>query len=201
MIERLGLLLLSYFLGAIPTGYWLGRIWKGIDIRSFGSGNLGATNVLRVLGPVPGMFTLACDGLKGVVPVLVAQYLFPGDLLLHAVTGMVAIVGHTTSIFVHFRGGKGVATAAGVFSVLMPFPCACAGFMFVVTVALTRFVSLGSLLGVLTLVISSFIFSTQRPLVWTAAAVAAFVVWTHRGNIQRLREGTENRIQWPKKNT
>jgi len=198
--SREGLIFVAYVLGSIPTGYWLGLAWEGIDVRRQGSGNLGATNVFRVLGTGPGLLTLTIDILKGWAPVLCARHLFPQDLALALATGLAAILGHTTSVFVRFRGGKGVATSAGVFAALLPLPTAAAVLVFAVVFAVTRYVSLGSLVAVLTLAASSFMVSTPRPLSWAAVLVAVFVVWTHRANILRLRNGTENRLSWHKKN-
>ena len=198
--SQAGLLIVAYFIGSIPTGYWLGLAWKGIDVRKQGSGNLGATNVFRVLGTFPGLLTLAIDILKGWVPVLWTRHLFPQSLSLALAAGLAAILGHTTSVFVRFRGGKGVATSAGVFAALLPLPFTAAAVVFAIVFAATRFVSLGSMLAVLTLAASSFMVSAPRPLSWAAVLVAVFVVWTHRSNIQRLRNGTENRLSWHKKN-
>jgi glycerol-3-phosphate acyltransferase PlsY len=199
-LSEVGLLIVAYFLGSIPTGYWVGLAWKGIDVRKQGSGNLGATNVFRVLGTGPGLLTLAIDILKGWIPVIWAMHYFPQNLFLAAATGMVAIMGHATSVFVGFRGGKGVATSAGVFAALLPVPFAAAAAAFVIVFTATRYVSLGSLVAVLTLVISSFMLSAPSPLAWATVFIALFVFWTHRTNIQRLRNGTENRLSWPKKN-
>src|SRR5580765_1517553 len=105
----IGIILASYLIGSIPTGYWLGKLWKGIDVRQQGSGNLGATNVFRVLGVAPGIVTLLLDILKGIAPVMWVQHVHPGDLGLAVAAGLAAIMGHMTSIFVRFRGGKGVA--------------------------------------------------------------------------------------------
>jgi len=198
-LSRVGFLLGTYLLGSIPTGYWLGRSWKGIDIRQHGSGNLGATNVYRVLGPGPALFTFTMDCLKGLIPVIAAKHFFPNDTLMMTLAGVIAILGHTMSVFVRFRGGKGMATSTGVFAALMPLPASVAIAVFIAVTVSTRYVSLGSILGSLTLVASSFIFSAPRPLAWTSVAVAVFVVWKHRGNIQRLRDGTENRMEWGKK--
>src|SRR5262245_51281482 len=101
-LSKGGLLLGSYLLGSIPTGYWLGLAWKGIDVRTQGSGNLGATNVFRVLGTAPGLITLLIDILKGLLPVLIAEHLYPGDLQIAILTGLATILGHTLSIFVRF---------------------------------------------------------------------------------------------------
>jgi len=192
-LSRAGLVAGSYLLGSIPTGYWLGLAWKGVDVRNLGSGNLGATNVLRVLGPGPGLLTLALDIFKGLIPVLISERLFPHELTLAILTGLSAIVGHTASIFVRFRGGKGVATTAGVFAALLPIPTLAAVAVFAVVFGSTRYVSLGSLLGASTLAISSFVFAIPRSLSWAAVLVAVYVIWTHRGNIRRLANGTENR--------
>jgi acyl phosphate:glycerol-3-phosphate acyltransferase len=198
-LSRAGFVLMAYLIGSIPTGYWLGKAWKGIDIREHGSGNLGATNVFRVLGKGPGIFTLFFDVVKGLLPVLAAQHLFPDELRMAVFTGVATILGHTMSIFVRFRGGKGMATSAGVFAALLPLPSAAGISVFILVSGATRYVSLGSMLGALTLVISSFIFSVPPPLAWTTVGVGLLVVWTHRGNIQRLWKGTENRIVWKKK--
>jgi acyl phosphate:glycerol-3-phosphate acyltransferase len=197
ILSQGGLVLAAYLAGSLPTGYWLGRAWKGLDVRAQGSGNLGATNVFRVLGPGPGLATLLIDILKGFFPVWICQRLFPNDLALAMATGLTAILGHTWSIFVRFRGGKGVATAAGVFAALSPIPCVIAFLVFVAVFSVTRLVSLGSLLGVLALTASSFAFRVPRSLAWTTVAVSLFVVWTHRQNIRRLWRGTENRLRWP----
>jgi len=199
-LPKEGLLITAYFLGSIPTGYWLGLAWKGVDVRRQGSGNLGATNVFRVLGTGPGLCTLAADILKGWLPVFWARHLFPLDLSLAIAVGLAAILGHTTSIFVRLRGGKGVATSAGVFAALLPLPTLAAVVVFVVVFAATRFVSLGSLFGVFSLAASSFLLPAPRPLAWATIVVAVFVVWTHRANIRRLLNGTENRLSWQKKN-
>lgn len=196
---RIGLFIVAYFLGSIPTGYWLGQAWKGIDIRKHGSGNVGATNVYRVLGPVPALFTFCVDCVKGLVPVILAQRLFPGELSTAALAGISAIVGHTLSVFVRFHGGKGMATATGVFAGLLPIPALVAFTVFITITIATRYVSLGSLIGALTLVACSFLLSAPRSLAWTSAAVAVFAFWTHRANIQRLLHGTENRMTWKSK--
>ncbi len=199
ILSRIGFLLATYLIGSVPTGYWLGQAWKGIDIRQHGSGNLGATNVYRVLGAGPAIFTFSVDSLKGLIPVLAAQRLFPNALSISALTGVTAIVGHTMSVFLRFRGGKGMATSTGVFAALMPVPALVAIAVFLTVTLATRYVSLGSILGSLTLVASAFIFCAPRPLAWTSVAVAAFVVWKHQANIQRLLHGTENRMAWGKK--
>ena len=198
---HLGFVTMAYVIGSVPTGYWLGKLWKGVDIRQFGSGNLGAANVFRVLGPAPGLLTFLIDLAKGWISVFLAMRFFPGELPIAIVTGVAAILGHTMSVFVHFRGGKGVATSAGVFLALLPIPSAAGLAVFALVFGATHYVSLGSLLGAFTLVGASFALSSPKPLSWTAAVAALFVTWTHRANIRRLLEGTENRIAWSKKSS
>lgn len=185
----------AYLIGAIPTGYWLGKAWKGVDVRKHGSGNLGATNVFRVLGKGPGVITLTVDILKGLLPVLVMQRLFPGNLEWSLTTGLLTILGHTTSPFVGFRGGKGVATSAGVFAALLPWPAAAAVATFGVALLLSGYVSLSSILAAIVLTFSAWVLKAPYLLQLAAAVVGVFVIWKHRGNIQRLRAGTENRIR------
>ncbi len=136
------------------------------------------------------------DMAKGWASIFFVHRLFPGEMSTEILAGGAAIVGHTMSVFVRFRGGKGVATSAGVFLALLPIPTAVALSVFVAVFAITRFVSLGSLLAAGTLAVSAFAFSAPRPLAWSAVAVALFVAYTHRANIHRLLNGTENRISF-----
>ncbi len=194
MLEKCLTLLACYLLGSIPTGYWLGKAWKGIDVRQHGSGNLGATNVFRVLGVGPGVLTLILDIAKGAAPVLWIQHQMPDFLVMQVTAGLATIVGHTASVFVRFRGGKGVATSAGVFAALLPIPSLIAFGIFLITLAMTRQVSASSLASAVTLAISSFFFAPEPLLAYTAVIVAGLVIWTHRGNIRRICMGTEPRI-------
>ena len=191
---RLAVVGMAYLLGSIPTGYWLGKFWKGVDVRQHGSGNLGATNVFRVLGVGPGITTLALDILKGAAPVIGVQHFFPGDLGLAVAAGMAAILGHMTSLFVRFRGGKGVATSAGVFAALLPVPSGIALAVFLICLALSRMVSASSICGALALSLAALSLGCAPLLKYTAVAVACLVIWTHRGNIQRILAGTESKI-------
>jgi glycerol-3-phosphate acyltransferase PlsY len=185
---------LSYLLGSIPTGLWLGQLWKGIDVREQGSGNLGATNVFRILGPGPGIITLLLDIAKGAAPVLAVLRHDPGNFALALMAGLCAIVGHTMSLFVKFRGGKGVATSAGVFAALMPLSAAIAIGIFLISLAATRMVSASSILAALGLAVSSFFFAPDPRLAYPTCAVACLVIWKHRSNIQRILAGTESRM-------
>jgi glycerol-3-phosphate acyltransferase PlsY len=190
----LPVILFSYLIGSIPTGYWLGLAWKGIDVRQHGSGNLGATNIFRVLGKAPGTITLVFDILKGALPVLWTLHHFPGNTAAALATGLAAITGHTASVFIGFKGGKGVATSAGVFLALLPGPCAAALIVFFLCLSVTRIVSISSILASITLPAASFILAEPKPLSYTATVVACLLVWKHRTNMRRLISGTENRV-------
>jgi acyl phosphate:glycerol-3-phosphate acyltransferase len=187
----------AYLFGSIPTAYLVGRA-NGVDLRTVGSGNLGATNVFRTLGWKWGLFVYVSDMLKGVLPVL----LLPGFAKVAAgwpwgvAFGVAAIVGHVRPIFLMGKGGgKGVATASGVFLALAPVPALCALVAFIIVVALWRYVSLGSLVGAVVLpLVLGFQERALTPLVLVSATVAAFVFWTHRENIGRLRRGEERRV-------
>ena len=197
-------LLAAYILGSVPTSYIMGKLIKGIDIRDFGSGNVGATNALRILGTKVGVFTLVIDIGKGFLAVNIARMIIPEptDLIL-ILTGLFAILGHIFTIFLKFKGGKGVATSAGVFIALIPIPVALAFFVFVFTVWLSKFVSLGSILAALTLFISELImniwisFVELEFLIFTFI-IALFIIIRHKANIKRLINGNENKISFKK---
>jgi glycerol-3-phosphate acyltransferase PlsY len=189
-------LLASYLLGAIPTSYLAGRLVRGIDLREHGSRNLGATNLYRVLGwkfAVPvGLF----DASKGAIPVLLFAPRVSDSQLFALACGLAAVVGHVFSVFVRFRGGKGVATAAGVMLALTPAALGIAALVWVVLVFLTGYVSVGSIAGAAVFPLAVFLLERpERPeILWIDAAVAAGIIWLHRGNIRRLLDGTENRF-------
>jgi len=195
----------AYILGSIPTSYIIGKLIKGIDIRDFGSGNVGATNALRILGTKVGVFTLIIDIGKGFLAVNFARFIIPEptDIII-IITGLFAIIGHIFTIFLKFKGGKGVATSAGVFIAIIPIPVALALFVFVLTVWLSKFVSLGSILAALTLFISELVmnfwisFVELEFLIFTFI-IALFIIIRHKANIQRLFNGNENIISFKKK--
>jgi acyl phosphate:glycerol-3-phosphate acyltransferase len=186
-------LALAYLIGSIPSGLWLGLRLRGVDIRERGSKNIGATNTLRVLGKPLGIAALVADIAKGVVAVLVVARLSPWAYAPLA-CGLAAIGGHSTSVFCRFHGGKGVATSAGVFFSLCPYPMLIATLVFVVVVALTHMVSAGSIAAAATLAVAVFLFPYSVPLRVVVVMVAALVIVRHRGNIQRMLEGQENRL-------
>ncbi len=191
-------LLLAYLVGSFPTAHLVGKA-NGIDLRTVGSGNLGATNVFRTLGWKWGLAVYVVDFLKGMLPVLwlaprtLSSQLGPEGWAMAA--GIAAITGHVRPVFLLGKGGgKGVATASGVFTALAPMAAASAIGAFAATVALTRYVSLGSLVGagVLAIVLQVTAFNTA--MAWVGTSVALFVMVTHRDNIKRLMRGDERRI-------
>ncbi|MDQ2671047.1 MAG: glycerol-3-phosphate 1-O-acyltransferase PlsY [Gemmatimonadota bacterium] len=185
----------SYFLGAIPTSYLVARGIAGIDLREHGSRNLGATNLYRCLGwryalPV-GLFDIA----KGAVPVVLIAPFASRTTAFAVACGITAVIGHVFSVFVKFKGGKGVATAAGVVLGLTPVALGIAFVVWAGLVWLTGYVSVGSIAGALVLPVAVFILRpADRALAWVYLGIALFVVWAHRANIRRLLAGTENRF-------
>jgi glycerol-3-phosphate acyltransferase PlsY len=189
-------LLASYLLGAIPTSYLVSRFIAGIDLRKHGSGNLGATNLYRVLGWKYAVPVALFDIAKGAIPVLVFARQASDSQLFAMACGVAAIVGHVFSVFVGFRGGKGVATAAGVVLGLPPMALGVAALVWVVLVVLTGYVSLGSIAAAAVLPVAVYLLedSVRPEILWVDIAIAAGVILTHRRNIQRLLKGTENRF-------
>ena len=189
---------LSYLSGSIPFAAIAGKL-RGVDLRKQGSGNLGATNVFRVLGWKIGVLVFLADALKGAIPVyfLPPRIVSPRDPIVWAIAcGIAAIAGHVRPIFLKLqRGGKGVATAAGVFFALAPMPMAVTFAIFVVVVLATGYVSLGSMLSALALrTILLVTLGPRSPLFIVSIIIALFVFWTHRSNIGRLRRGEEHRF-------
>jgi acyl phosphate:glycerol-3-phosphate acyltransferase len=186
----------AYLLGAIPTSYLVARVFAGVDLRQYGSKNLGATNLYRLLGFKAAIPTALFDILKGVFPVFYAHLqLDPHPGVWPLVLGFAAVVGHVFSPFVRFKGGKGVATAAGVFLALTPWSLLLGLGVWIVTVALTRYVSLGSMLAAVALAVSVPFLHPGYPDVFVAAVVVAlFIVFTHRANLKRLLAGNESKI-------
>ena len=201
MLRPLLVVIIAYLLGSIPFGYLIVRKKLGDDIRQSGSGGTGATNVSRRAGKTAGVITLVLDALKGSLAVLIANGLFPNVEWVIAAAAIAVIVGHMFPVWLGFRGGKGVATGVGVFSILAPIAVLCAGVIFVAIVSLTRYVSLGSIIAAATIPLfvwlqSMFVEPSPdlRPLLVTAIVGAALIVFAHRGNIARLARGTEARI-------
>lgn len=190
------LLVVAYLLGAIPTSYWMGRSLYGVDLRHEGSGNLGATNTLRVLGWKAALPVMLVDVGKGWLPVWLFPQLDAAPWGWALAYGGAAIVGHVFSVWVRFRGGKGVATSAGVFLGLAPWAVLAGFLVWLATLLATRIVSLSSILAALTIPVA-LLFTPHRggdALVAFTVALAAFVLWAHRGNVRRLLRGEEHRF-------
>lgn len=189
-------LVASYLLGAIPTSHLVSRLFAKIDLREHGSGNLGATNLYRVLGWKYAIPVALFDIAKGAIPVLVFAPRAVDSELFALACGVAAILGHVFSIFVGFKGGKGVATAAGVMLALTPLALAVAAGVWALLVLLTGYVSVGSIAAATVLPFAVYLLEhpTTGELLWIDAAVAAGVIFLHRRNIQRLLKGTENRF-------
>jgi acyl phosphate:glycerol-3-phosphate acyltransferase len=196
MVEAVLALLASYLVGAIPTSHVVSRLFAKIDLRQHGSGNLGATNLYRVLGWKYAVPVALFDIAKGVVPVLLFAPRVTNSQLFALACGVAAIVGHVFSVFVGFKGGKGVATAAGVMLALTPLALGVAAAVWAALVFLTGYVSVGSIAAAAVLPIA--VYLLERPitgeLLWIDAAVGAGVILLHRRNIQRLLRGTESRF-------
>lgn len=190
----LGALLLSYVLGSIPTGLWLGLAIRKVDIREAGSKNIGATNTMRVLGKPLGAAALTGDVLKGLISVIYLAKLHPESAHLPLLCGVAAILGHSFSLFLKFKGGKGVATSAGVFLGLVMWPTILAIAIFAAVVAATRYVSLGSILASISLAISVWFVETSHVVRIVVLLVALLIIIKHRANVQRILKGEENRI-------
>lgn len=198
-------IVLSYILGSVPTGLWLGQRLRGIDIREHGSKNIGATNTLRVLGKGLGAAALIGDMGKGIISVLVFARLHDWPYM-GAACGVAAIVGHSASLFLRFKGGKGVATSTGVFLALAPMATLLAAVVFGVVVKTTRMVSAGSIAAAIVLAGTTLLVPhtwvtypfAAMPAGWglpgVACAVAVLVVIKHRANIQRILRGEENKF-------
>ena len=183
----------AYLIGSIPFALLLARRWGAVDLRLVGSGNLGAANVLRASGVRAGLVVAALDAGKGAASVIVADYL-TGSATAAAAAGFAAIVGHIYPVWLRFRGGKGVATACGVFSVLTPVAVPPVLAVFIITVWLTKYISLGSMLASLVLPPIAYATGSPAPSIAAAAAASALIVFRHRSNVFRLRAGTERRL-------
>ena len=186
-------LLVVYLIGAIPVGLLVARAVGGGDIRRQGSGNIGATNVLRTLGPLAGVATLVGDVVKGYAAVSLARWLDPAPAWA-AAGAVIAIVGNCWPVFLGFRGGKGVATGFGAFLALAPLATAPAALVWVIVTASFRFVSLASVLACVELPIGVFLLGYPPAVVGAAVAAGAIIVLRHRPNIERLFGGTEPRL-------
>jgi glycerol-3-phosphate acyltransferase PlsY len=185
-------ILAAYLIGSVPFALILARRW-GADLRRVGSGNLGAANVLRASGVTAGVLVALLDVMKGAFSVAIAFRMSDGAAV-PAAAGFAAIVGHIYPVWLRFRGGKGVATACGVFSMLAPAAVPPAIAVFVITVWMTKYISLGSVLASAALPPIAYALGTPAPAVAAAFAASAIIIFRHRTNLDRVRAGTERRI-------
>ena len=184
----------SYLLGAVPTSFLAARYGAGIDLRTRGSKNLGATNVYRVLGWRYAVPVGAFDIAKGAVPVLLLAPLAGDNAWIPLAAGFSAILGHVFSVFVRFQGGKGVATATGVVLGLAPLAVAASAIVWLAALKLSGFVSLSSILGAVTFPVAAWFLQADPYTIWVGIALSGFIIYTHRANIHRLMDGTESRF-------
>lgn len=187
-------LILSYLIGAIPFAYIISKVFKNIDIRKHGSGNPGATNVYRTVSKPLGILTFICDALKGFVPVFFVTFINPPSYLIVLLVALVTILGHIYTVFLNFKGGKGVATGCGIFLAINPIATLICLAVFAIILALSKYVALASIFAAITLPISLFLSGATIEVVVFSIFIAGIVVFRHRSNIKRILNGTENKI-------
>lgn len=198
----------SYLLGSIPASVWVGKFFFGIDIREHGSGNAGATNTVRILGLKAGLPVLVFDIAKGWFPVFLVGSLIQWDLpvdniiYFQIIAGLAAVLGHVYPIYIGFKGGKGVGTLAGMALGLFPWAFLSSLLIFIISIVMTKYVSLGSILAALSFpLFIVFIFKNDSwPLIILGFFASVFIIFTHRTNIKKLLTGTENKFSIKKKN-
>jgi len=187
------IVLAAYLIGSIPFALIAARRWGGADLRLVGSGNIGATNVVRASGMKAGALVALLDMAKGAAGVMLAQRFSSNDAV-PALAAVAAIVGHVYPVWLRFRGGKGVATACGAFSVLTPLPAALALGIFITAAWWTKYISLGSMLASAALPPLAYAFGSPAPAVIAASGAAALIIFRHRSNLERIRTRTERRL-------
>ncbi len=187
-------MIVGYLLGAISSSYIAGKIASDVDIREHGSGNAGATNTLRVLGPKIALIVLIADIAKGILAIAFAHLLASDSDWAMGLAGLAAIVGHNWPIYFGFRGGKGVATTIGVLATLSFPPVLYAGLVAIALLFITRYVSLAALVFVTLIPIFQLAMHTPAPYIWVSITIFLMTFWRHRTNITRLRQGTEHQI-------
>lgn len=208
------IIILSYLIGSIPTSIIISRLTKGIDIRNYGSGNAGGTNVFRVIGWKYGLLVILLDALKGAVAVIIVARMHYGAIpfenftpfddftLVQIIAGVSAVIGHVWTIFAGFRGGKGIATALGMLMTIITIDMLVAIGVFILVVLISKYISLGSIIGALSvpliLIIRENIFNVDiegyHTILPFSIAICVLIIYTHRANISRLYKGNENRI-------
>jgi glycerol-3-phosphate acyltransferase PlsY len=189
------ILIAVYLIAAIPTGVVLARLMGSEDVRQKGSGNIGATNVYRVAGKLAGVLTLLGDTMKSFLPLLAFKTWLAPTPTQFGIACAFAIMGHCYPIYLKFEGGKGVATALGIFLVISPKAVLVALIIFVLTVVITRYISLGSVLATLSAPLLILLFNHPQPIFLATLFIALLVIWRHHSNIKRLLDGTEDRFK------
>ncbi len=188
------LVLFAYLMGSIPVGVIIGKL-KGIDPRKTGSGNIGATNVMRAAGKALGIVTLICDVAKGYIPVALTVYMGEWEYIV-AIVGFAVFLGHLFPVFLKFRGGKGVATALGVYIALGPLAVLGGLIVFIIVFIIWRYVSLASLAGAIAIPLALYLVKAPYEFIILGAVIAVFVIIRHKDNITRLVKGTEHKISF-----
>lgn len=186
--------LLGYVFGSIPCGLWLVQAFHGIDIRKYGSGNIGTTNVFRTVGPKTAAAVLAGDMMKGILALHIISK-FSADPVIVAVTALGALLGHNYSLFLGFKGGKGVATGLGLFLYMLPWGAAAGLCVWIIIVLITRYVSLGSVIAAFVAASAGWYLNYPAPFAVFGTLACLFVIIRHKDNIRRLLNGTESKIK------
>ncbi len=198
-IYQWALLPLSFLIGALPFGAWIVKWRTGKDVRELGSGNIGATNVLRTTGKLEGILTLILDIFKGVVAVRMAERVTEGNVYWMSAAAVLVMLGHAYSPLMNFQGGKAVASFVGAFLYLTPLPLLSVLLLFVAVVWRSRFISLGSIVAAALFPFAVWlILHPEWPVLAAALFAGVFIVWRHQANWQRLQAGTENVFRWKK---
>ena len=192
---KIALIIIScYLLGSIPFGYIVGKLFKKVDIREFGSGNIGATNALRILGPLLASFVVIGDIGKGIFSIYLVQYFNIDNLLILTIAGLAVICGHDWSLFLGFKGGKGIATTFGVVFALNPTISILALIIWGVVVITTRYVSLSSIFAVISIFIFTILFKQPYEYIIFSAIIMILGIFKHKENIERLKSKKERKI-------
>ena len=193
MVADMVVVAVAYLLGSFSFGLFVARWYGQANLREGGSGNIGATNVARTVGRTPALLTLLGDSAKGCVAVLLAQW-WGASLVVTALAALAAVMGHIFPVYYRFQGGKGVATSLGVMMPLLPLPTLGAVVVWIVVTLSLRYVSVASMLAALVVPLLAFLRGDPLPFVMTACVAALLILGAHRGNLQRLMQGTESRL-------
>lgn len=192
--------IVGFLFGSIPSGLIVGKLTSGIDIREHGSKNIGTTNIFRTIGGKAAFVVLLADLLKGVIAIMIISYIYPDNLIIAVTAGIAAFSGHNYSIFLGFKGGKGVATGAGILLYFMPQLCLIVILIWLIILFLTRYVSLASIIAAFSVPFLAWFMNYKFPLVFFGVFASVFVIIRHKSNILRLLSGTESKIKKSKIN-